>query len=166
MKKITTLSILLLATKLVFAQLSVDKTSISTIDTLHNLNSESANNHQLHLEGSLILQSINFETKLSKSTLLSNSFQLNARLGIGYFKIDFFGVTESIGGIGTLVFLFGKNDHHFEATLGAFFGSDDGNSYGWPIGLLGYRYQKPTGGLIFRVNAGTLGLGFGLGHAF
>lgn len=158
MKKMTILSTLLLITKLVFAQMS--------IDTLHNLNSEYVSKHQVYLEGSLFIQSINFETKLSKSNLNSNSFQLNGRLGLGYFRIDFFGVTETIGGIGALTFLFGKNNNHFEGTLGAFVGSDNGNLFGWPIALVGYRYQKPTGGFIFRANIGTLGLGIGLGHAF
>jgi hypothetical protein len=31
---------------------------------------------------------------------------------------------------------------------------------------LGYRYQKPEGGFIYRVKLGTLGLGIGLGAAF
>ena len=89
MKKMTILSILLLVTKLVFAQMSIDKASMSTIDTFHNLNSEYVSKHQVYLEGSLFIQSINFETKLSKSNLNSNSFQLNGRLGLGYFRIDF-----------------------------------------------------------------------------
>lgn len=35
-----------------------------------------------------------------------------------------------------------------------------------PIFNLGYRFQKPQGGIIFRTYAGLFGIGIGLGYAF
>ena len=35
-----------------------------------------------------------------------------------------------------------------------------------PIFNVGYRYQKPDGGFIFRANAGIVSLGLSIGYAF
>ena len=36
----------------------------------------------------------------------------------------------------------------------------------FPIFNLGYRYQKPEGGFIFRANAGIISLGLSFGYVF
>ena len=36
----------------------------------------------------------------------------------------------------------------------------------FPIFNIGYRYQKPSGGFIFRANVGALSTGLSLGYAF
>jgi hypothetical protein len=35
-----------------------------------------------------------------------------------------------------------------------------------PLIDVGYRYQKPDRGLIFKAKIGILGVGFGVGYAF
>lgn len=165
MKRFIALSIILLATKLVFAQISVNQASRTTTKTPDNLISEYANNNQIYLEGSFFIQSLNFETKIFNSK--SNSFRLNGRLGLGYFRLELSGENyDTPGGMGGLACILGKKNHHFEATLGMFLGSDKDESGWWPIGLIGYRYQKPEGGFIFKADVGTLGISIGLGHAF
>jgi hypothetical protein len=81
------------------------------------------------------------------------------------------GIIMGSGGpgiLGAITMLTGKGNNHFEVGGGAFFGIDD--YYKDPFVLahldLGYRYQKPSGGLIFKAKAGILGLGVGLGYAF
>ena len=36
----------------------------------------------------------------------------------------------------------------------------------FPLFNIGYRYQKPSGGFIFRLNAGIYSFGLSLGYAF
>ena len=48
---------------------------------------------------------------------------------------------------------------------GAFIGKD-GEAFIFPIFNVGYRYQKPGGGFIFRANAGIISLGLSFGYAF
>lgn len=65
--------------------------------------------------------------------------------------------------------LTGRRSHHFEFALGPEFWLDE-DSYTpvlLPFTELGYRYQRPEGGLSLRVRAGlTSGLGLGIGYAF
>ncbi|MEQ8238588.1 MAG: hypothetical protein RIA69_05205 [Cyclobacteriaceae bacterium] len=159
MKTVLIATMFLLANSFLFSQEIVDKVADSNSTTLNNTDRESDGNNNLYLEGSFILQSINFETKLYRSE--SNSFQINGRFGLGYYYIDFFGVSQSAGGLAGLTFLLGRKNNHFETSLGGFIGSEI-----WPIASLGYKYQKPEGGFIFRSNIGTLGIGIGLGYAF
>ena len=64
--------------------------------------------------------------------------------------------------------LTGKKNFHFELNAGVFSGksSDDSNSITYPLLDLGWRYQKPDGGFIFKAKVGILGIGIGLGYAF
>ncbi len=99
----------------------------------------------------------------SKSGLV----HLNSRLGGGGAAI-FWG-SSGLGGLGGINVLIGEKSHHFESGAGLFIGSDydgsDGTFY-IPYFELGYRYQKPTGGFLFRAKAGILGVGLSLGYAF
>ena len=92
-------------------------------------------------------------------------------------------------GSGSLTMLTGKNNKHFELNSGAFLGfrkltdadlyDESPNAipnqvvteptykkYILPILNVGYRYQKPEGGFIFRANAGLISLGLSFGYAF
>ena len=54
-----------------------------------------------------------------------------------------------------------------EFNLGIFSGKDNNDPFILPLLDVGYRYQKPEGGLIFKVKAGILGIfSVGLGYAF
>lgn len=163
MKIIFTVTIFLMFNNILFSQTFVEIEANSNSNTSFNPGREYYENNNLYLEGSLIIQSINFETKLYRSE--SNLFQLNGRFGLGYFYFDFFGATQSVGGLAGLTILLGRKNHHFETSLGGFVGSDNG-PFVWPIATLGYKYQKPEGRFIFRSNIGTLGIGIGLGYAF
>ena len=72
----------------------------------------------------------------------------------------------------------GRKAHHFEASLGLqihvlhqigeglrYYNRDVGPRF-WPVTEIGYRYQRPEGGLILRVHAVYFGLGAGVGWAF
>lgn len=163
MKAISTFLFFLTLTNFCFSQITVDgKTEKIDKQVLNDLNAHYPR-HNMYAEGSFILQSINFETKMypSKSKLL----QINARLGLGYFYFDFFGVTQSFGGLLGTTALLGRKDHHFETSIGGFV-DFNGRDIRWLIATIGYRYQKPQGGFMFRSNIGTLGPALGLGYAF
>ena len=72
------------------------------------------------------------------------------------------------GGLGAVTMLTGKKNSHFELNAGIFSGKDidDSNSFAFPLLDVGYRYQKPNGGFIFKAKLGILGVGIGLGYAF
>ena len=70
-----------------------------------------------------------------------------------------------------LTALWGEDNGHFELTGGLALGvwRDHGNyknSGVFPLLDIGYRYEPPGGGFIFRVKIGTGGLGIGMGLAF
>jgi hypothetical protein len=71
-------------------------------------------------------------------------------------------------GLATITMLTGKRNSHFELNTGTFIvsDSDDTNSGVYPLLAMGYRYQKPSGGFVFKTKIGILGLGIGLGYAF
>ena len=63
----------------------------------------------------------------------------------------------------------GKGKNHFEVNLGVrtiFAKQLDYSCFFYPIANLGYRYQKPSGGFLFRALAGTDGITLGVGLAF
>ncbi len=95
----------------------------------------------------------------------TNAFSVRARGGVG---ILFQGV------IGTEVVatgLLGKRNHQLLLDMGLFisvwelgYGLSPGIPY--PLVNLGYRYQRPQGGFVWRAHVGTTGLGLGAGWAF
>ncbi len=108
------------------------------------------------------LASVNVEGRVFSGTRLT----WYARAGVGSGGLDQDG---GPGVLGAVTMLTGKDNNHFEVNGGMFIGkySDVQDEFFFlPIIDLGYRYQKPEGGFIFRCNVGFLGIRFGLGHAF
>ena len=106
--------------------------------------------------------SLNLETKVYSSKKIT----WYGRGGIGAASVL---LGEGGPGIlGAVTMLTGKNNGHFELNGGAFFGKDsfEKNVFVLPLIDIGYRYQKPKGGFIFKAKAGILGIGIGLGYAF
>lgn len=131
-------------------------------------NSESAElgriNLYLDLGGGFTtgLASLNLEARIRTTERLT----CYARVGIGGGGED---GDEGTGGLGAITMLTGKGNNHFEVNGGLFIGrySDFKDEYFFlPIFDLGYRYQRPEGGIIFRAKAGVLGIGVGIGYAF
>ena len=107
--------------------------------------------------------SVNLEAHLTSST--SGKIHWYGRAGIGGSAI-FFG-SQGLGGLGALTMLTGNDKHHLEVSGGVFFGNDNyDGGFALPLLDLGYRFQKPGKGFVFRAKAGILGVGIGLGHAF
>tara|TARA_B110000240_G_scaffold171907_1_gene196571 strand:+ start:43 stop:495 length:453 start_codon:yes stop_codon:yes gene_type:complete len=105
---------------------------------------------------------VNYERSLYQGKKVS----WYGRAGFGYG-----GLLLSDGGLGVLgaiTMLTGKKNSHFELNTGLFSGNniEGSNSVTLPVLDVGYRYQKPTGGFIFKAKIGVLGIGFGLGYAF
>ena len=91
------------------------------------------------------------------------------RLGGGYGAwLEPFSADFGWGGLGAITMLTGKKNNHFELNAGGFLGFEDRNNeaFIFPIFNVGYRYQKPEGGFIFRANAGIISLGLSFGYAF
>ncbi len=88
------------------------------------------------------------------------------RMGFGFGGILM--ASGGFGGLGAVTMLTGKKNSHFELNAGIFSGKDidDSNSFAYPLLDVGYRYQKPDGGFIFKAKLGILGVGIGLGYAF
>lgn len=88
------------------------------------------------------------------------------RAGLGFGGLLMAG--GGFGGLGAVTMLTGKRNSHFELNAGIFSGKDidDSNSFAFPLLDVGYRYQKPNGGFIFKAKLGILGVGIGLGYAF
>jgi opacity protein-like surface antigen len=109
----------------------------------------------VHLAGQA---SLNFEGRIDTGDNLT----LYGRVGIGAAGIAFH---EGGPGILTAVtMLTGKEKNHFEMNGGIFLAL--AGNFVFPLVDLGYRYQKPEGGFVFRAKAGVLGVGIGLGYAF
>lgn len=111
--------------------------------------------------------SLNFEFNFATSK--SKKINWYGRIGGGGAAV-FYGPV-GFGGFGGVTMLTGRKNHHFEASGGAFLGTDTGAGYGdgffaLPFLDLGYRFQKPKKSFIFRAKAGVLGVGIGLGYAF
>jgi hypothetical protein len=88
------------------------------------------------------------------------------RAGVGTAGVIF--GSSGPGGLAAITMLTGKGNNHFEMNGGAFIGKGTyyRDVFVFPLLDLGYRYQKPAGGFIFRAKAGFLGIGIGLGYAF
>tara|TARA_B110000046_G_scaffold23995_1_gene23109 strand:- start:89 stop:562 length:474 start_codon:yes stop_codon:yes gene_type:complete len=104
---------------------------------------------------------MNYERKVHESDKIS----LYGRVGFGYAGMI---LGDAGGGVlGAATLLTGKRNSHMEFNLGIFSGKDNNDPFILPLLDVGYRYQKPEGGLIFKVKAGILGIfSVGLGYAF
>jgi len=104
---------------------------------------------------------MNYERKVHESDNIS----LYGRVGFGYAGMI---MGDSGGGVlGAATLLTGKGNSHMEFNLGIFSGKNDNDPFILPLLDVGYRYQKPEGGLVFKVKAGVLGIfSVGLGYAF
>lgn len=85
--------------------------------------------------------------------------------------VGFEGILLLSGGpgyLGGITMLTGKGNNHFDLSGALFFGYDSyyEDNILLPNLDLGYRYQKPNGGFIFKAKVGFLGIGIGLGYAF
>ncbi len=112
--------------------------------------------------------SANFEGLLFRNQTGTKTFY--ARMGVGYYMIGDVGggLTEGIQIPISLVYLSGKKNHHFEADLGirTIFPKENYHLLGYPILNIGYRYQRPGHGVLFKTLVGTDGLTLGVGYAF
>ncbi|MCC6691555.1 MAG: hypothetical protein IT235_08495 [Bacteroidia bacterium] len=92
-------------------------------------------------------------------------FYTNIGSGVAYTPIDGETFIVTTGRIG---FLIGKKNNHFDANVGAAFLALKESVFHFllPLVNIGYRYQRPEGGIIFKSYIGTEGLGLGLGYAF
>lgn len=77
---------------------------------------------------------------------------------------------SSKGGQVALTILTGKGEHHMEANVGIHTVTSSSGYFQltvpFPLFNVGYRYQAPKGGMIFRAKIGTQGVGIGVGVAF
>ena len=115
---------------------------------------------------------MNYERQIYSGEKIS----LYGRLGGGYGGIFDWGGYGGLGGLGAITMLTGKKNNHFELNAGCFLGRAKSSlavfneifyfPFAMPIFNVGYRYQKPDGGFIFRANAGIISLGLSFGYAF
>lgn len=111
---------------------------------------------------------VNYERHFYSSA--TEKLHLYGRAGLGGAAV--FWHHAGWGGLAGLTMLTGPKNHHFEASAGAFLGYESGGPsykgtlFVLPLLDLGYRYQKPGKGFLFRAKVGTLSLGIGLGYAF
>jgi len=105
---------------------------------------------------SLYEYNINYERNIIQ---LPKSYA-NLRIGFGLINSSFDGGYYYNPAI---VYLIGKKSKHFELNLGFKYAIQQGTSNSFlPDIYAGYRYEKPTGGLIFRVGVNLYTL-FNLG---
>lgn len=123
----------------------------------------SKNNVYLDFNPGLVSQlSINYERQIHSGDKVS----WYGRYGGGVSSI--FLDESGPSGLGAFTMLTGKKNSHFELNAGAIIGWDISwrQLFAAPLFNIGYRYQKPKGGIIFRANTGILAVGISLGYAF
>jgi hypothetical protein len=62
--------------------------------------------------------------------------------------------------------LTGNKNWHFELNASLFSGKEGTDAITLQLIVIGYRYQKPVGGFVFKVKIEFLNIGFGVGYAF
>lgn len=135
--------------------------------------------HRIYAEFSTYLfvstMAVNYEPTLFEST--SRHFRLNGRLGLGLgYAIGFDGDHGISGALGGLTVDFGRRNDHFVLSSGIMVGSNFNEigeiSAGFdrigtaPLLEIGWRYEKPEGGIIYKIAGGSLGLSVGIGYSF
>ncbi|MDA8886274.1 hypothetical protein OAD66_00620 [Bacteroidia bacterium] len=110
-------------------------------------------------------ESINYERKIFDG----KSVELYGLIGAGN-GVNFYTDKNPVGpgGLAAITLLTGKKNNHFEMNTGLFVGNNQDNNtiHTIPTFSVGYRYQEPQGGGIFRVKVGILEIGFGIDYAF
>ena len=121
---------------------------------------------------------MNYERQIFSGKTVSWYGRLGGGYGVNY-SDGLFDDKLGWGGLAAVSLLTGQQNNHFELNTGAFMGFDksvhidyDGyitytfERFVSPIFNVGYRFQKPKGGFIFRANAGIISLGLSIGYAF
>ena len=110
--------------------------------------------------------SFNYERLISSGEKVTCFGRLG--VGVAYKWTSDDDVSSGPGGLAAMTMLTGKGNNHFELNAGTFIVSDadEDNSGVYPLLDAGYRYQKPSGGFVFKAKIGILGVGIGLGYAF
>lgn len=115
------------------------------------------------LSNSILFHSIGYEYEYWRSK--RGRMQMGVRAGAGIIQ----DIPDAwVSGLWVPVvnrFSFGANAHRFEAVLGASFLTSIFLPV-FPVVQLGYRYQPPERGMIWRVHVGVTGLGGSVGWAF
>jgi hypothetical protein len=126
--------------------------------------------------GYLGAANINLEKTFTASE--SGKLELLGRAGMAYIFLPGVLCDNENGVFATtgLTLLIGKGKHHFEISGGSHFkiwedSNDEGGIFSCdgdlntivPLVEIGYRYQKPEGGFLFRAHIGTSGVAIGLG---
>ncbi|MBT6236682.1 MAG: hypothetical protein HOI49_11410 [Bacteroidetes bacterium] len=109
--------------------------------------------------------SITYE-RTHKEKLFNKNISSFAKLGTGYYLM--WDCEPNYGGrwvFSNYGWLIGKRAHHFEVSTGMTYVFSGDLKGLLPSGVIGYRYKKPEGQLIFRANASfpealNLGVGF------
>ena len=119
---------------------------------------------------------LNYERQISSNKKVN----WYGRIGGGYGAnlTDFFNGPEGFGGLCAITMTTGKKNKHFEFNAGAFLGYEPTlqsaivrrdityEPFLLPILNIGYRYQKPGSGFVFRANVGFPSIGVSFGYAF
>lgn len=106
----------------------------------------------------------------------NGGFRLNARLGASLGMISEEEIGDTVTGrhgfaLGLVGFsmIWGKKNHHFVTSFGVIAGHSFGlaaEGFGFPLLEMGWRYQPPEGGRIWKISVGTNGLALGIGQTF
>lgn len=108
--------------------------------------------------------SVNFEYNLVKKNE-NTKFMLRAGLSKGLIAKLF--TDGSYNGVQLgFTYFNGKGSNFFEIGGGAVFFKNKNDSFTYPVFEVGYRYQDPIIGIIFKAKMGTMGLGIGFGLPF
>ena len=122
---------------------------------------------------------INYEFHLTSTA--SRTFQFSGRMGLGYIYAAgiFCGGASGLFGSTGINMLVGSGSHHLDVNAGGQFRilSDGNDIEGFfrcsselksfiPLVEIGYRYQKPTGGFLFRAHIGSTGIALGFGNSW
>jgi hypothetical protein len=119
---------------------------------------------------------LNYERQISFNEKVS----WYGRIGGGYGAslADGFDGSYGFGGLCAITMITGKKNKHFEFNAGAFLGYEPTlqsaivrrdityEPFLLPILNIGYRYQKPGSGFVFRANVGFPSIGVSFGYAF
>ncbi len=126
----------------------------------------------VHVEAATVLiahpVSINFEVKFP--SIKPKKIHWYGKFGYLYTAPCSFCTDDEYisGALLGVTMLTGRGNHHFEVNGDIFLGTIKENEDPrlGPLVNIGYRFQKPEGGIIFRTKIGLTGAGIGLGYAF